>query len=346
MDDETRVWGLHCNENLDLIGSGVAAMGWDELSDLTRLDPTRASFRDAMSSAYPDAKAGTISQWAGQLFRFVHAAQDGDLVVYRESGGGPVNIGRLAGGYTHAEGELYSQRRPVEWVLTGLVPSRFPPGALYELGAYLTWFRLKRFAAVWIATLGGETQSPKTSATTDASDGDAAGAGEQLDAAAIEQGTRDFLTRRLATHFKGHAFARLTAHLLEQMGYVTTVSPPGKDHGVDIVAHRGPLGLEPPFIKVQAKSTEGSVGSPPVAELLGRLTAPGEAGLFVTLGHYSPDARKLGAERANLTLIDGSAFVDLLLAHYSELDEEYRARFPLRRVWARDLAAEAAEDDA
>ena len=57
-----------------------------------------------------------------------------------------------------------------------------------------------------------------------------------------------------------------------------------------------------------------------------------EAGPFVTLGYYSQDARRLDEERSNLRLIDGAEFVDLLLTRYDALDEEYRSRFPLRRV--------------
>jgi restriction system protein len=338
--DEVRVWGLHCNEDVDLVGQGVAAMGWDELGDLTQLDPpTVPAFKQAMTSTWAGLKPGTVAQWAGQLFHFVHDAEEGDIVVYRERGGGPINVGRITGPYQQAQGELYSQRRPVKWEATGLVPSAFPPGALYELGAFLTWFRLRRYAEVWTDLLTGKTPSPELAAAHDR----AAEDGSQLDARAIDQATRDFLIRRLSKHFKGHGFARLTAHLLELMDYTTTVFAPGKDYGVDIVAHRGILGLEPPLIKVQVKSSDDHVGGATVAQLLGRL-APSEAGLFVTLGHYTPDAWKLAGERANLRLIDGPEFVDLLLAHYDELDDEYRSRFPLRRVWARDLASEADEE--
>jgi restriction system protein len=69
------------------------------------------------------------------------------------------------------------------------------------------------------------------------------------------------------------------------------------------------------------------------------LAPQGEAGLFVTLGHYTPDALTLARERANLTLIDGTRFIDLLLAHYHRLDDTYCERFPLKRVWARDLSS-------
>lgn len=166
---------------------------------------------------------------------------------------------------------------------------------------------------------------------------------EFLDAARIEQGTKDFLVKGLATHFKGHAFARLSAHVLELLGYTTTVSSPGKDYGVDIVAHRGALGLELPLIKVQAKSSEGTVSSATVSELLGRLAPNGEAGLFITLGHFSPDAKKQSDSRANLRLIDGPEFVNLLLAHYEDLNDDFKTKFPLRRVYARDLRAETDE---
>jgi Restriction endonuclease len=194
-----------------------------------------------------------------------------------------------------------------------------------------------RAAAVGPATLtSSETSSPTAALTVTAS---------ALDAAAIDQATRDYVTRQLSTYFKGHGFAQLVGHLLDLMGYTTTVSPPGKDYGVDSLAHRGVLGLEPPLIKVQVKSSEGSIGAPLVRELLGGLAPAGEVGLFVTLGHYTPDALALARARANLTLIDGTRFIDLLLAHYHELDDAYRERFPLKRVWARDLSSTSGSED-
>lgn len=334
--DDVPVWAHHCDLELDLLGGGFAATGWGDLADLSGLVPDRESFKQAVATALPDKKPSTIAQWAGQLCRFVHQASDGDLVVYRERNGGPINIGRLSGPYYNAAGEVYSQRRPVEWVRTGLVPTAYPSGALYELGASLTWFRIKNHDDVWRAALAGQTPQVEPDVSADEAVEET-----PLDADKIDQATKDFLVRRLAKHFKGHLFAQLTAHLLDLMGYTTTVSPPGKDYGVDIVAHRGVLGLEPPLIKVQVKSSEGGVGGAPVAELLGRLTPPGEAGLFVTLGYYTSDARKLGNEKkAHLRLIDGNEFVDLLLDHYEQLDDEYTTHFPLRRVYARDLQAE------
>ena len=70
------------------------------------------------------------------------------------------------------------------------------------------------------------------------------------------------------------------------MGYRTRVSPEGPDGGIDIVAHKDELGFEPPIIKVQVKSTEGSIGDPMVSALYGKVGA-GEFGLMVALGTFT-----------------------------------------------------------
>ena len=186
---------------------------------------------------------------------------------------------------------------------------------------------------MWRKTLAG-APPPAVSEPTEV------GEPETPDADQVEQATRDFLIERVATELRGHGFAHLVAHILECMGYTTVVSPPGKDYGVDVRAYQGVLGLDPPLIKVQVKSSLGVIGSPDVTQLLGTLAATGEAGLFVTLGHFSPDAKKLEAERPNLRLIDGTELVTLLLTHYDDLDSRYKSLFPVRTVWARDVVAE------
>lgn len=98
-----------------------------------------------------------------------------------------------------------------------------------------------------------------------------------------------------------------------------------------------PLGLEPPIIKVQCKSTEGQVGSPDVSGLLGTLGST-ELGLVVTLGRFSADAKNLGRDRTNLRLIDGDELVDLILEHYESFSPEYKRKLPMRRVFVPDRA--------
>lgn len=117
------------------------------------------------------------------------------------------------------------------------------------------------------------------------------------------------------------------------MGYRTRVSPPGPDGGVDILAHKDELGFEPPIVKVQVKSSEASVSRNEVSDLSGTLASANEFGLFVTLGQFSAPARGFAQGKSNLRLIDGIEVVDLVLAHYDQLDSRYKGLIPLKRVY-------------
>jgi restriction system protein len=130
------------------------------------------------------------------------------------------------------------------------------------------------------------------------------------------------------------------AHLLGVIGYQTRVSPEGPDAGVDIVAHRDELGFEPPIIKVQVKSTEGSVGDPIVSQLYGK-TADGEFALVVTLGTFTPQARAFERGKSNLRLLDGNQLVDLIFRHYESFDSRYKGLIPLKRVYVPEPLVEA-----
>jgi restriction system protein len=115
------------------------------------------------------------------------------------------------------------------------------------------------------------------------------------------------------------------------------------DGGVDIIAHRDPLGLEPPIIKVQCKRTLGGIGAPDVQKLTGTLApgGSGELGLFVTLGSYFKDAVHLGRARQDLRLINGTELVDLIFQHYEQFSPEWKRLLPLRRVYVVDREPEA-----
>ena len=133
--------------------------------------------------------------------------------------------------------------------------------------------------------------------------------------------------------------ADFVAHLLNTMGYRTRVSPEGADGGIDIIAHKDELGFEPPIIKVQVKSGEGSVGDPIVSALYGKIVGD-EFGLLVTLGTFTAQARSFARSKANLRLIDGTELVDFILEHYEEFGLRYKGLVPLKRVFV----PEALED--
>jgi restriction system protein len=148
----------------------------------------------------------------------------------------------------------------------------------------------------------------------------------------IEQTTRDFILKRLAQELKGHPLADFVSNLLGVMGYRTRVSPEGPDGGIDIIAHKDELGFEPPIVKVQVKSGDGSIGDPVVSALYGKV-GQDEYGLLVTLGTFTNQARNFARSKSNLRLVDGDELVDLVLLHYEDFDSRYKGLLPLKRVF-------------
>lgn len=327
---EQVVWGIHAGKTGDahhlFLGQGLIGLGWDRIPNLNTIGPDREAFKATYALAYPQSKAGAIPPSAGQLFRFAHEVKPGDLVVYPSKSDRMVNIGRVEGPYRYDTAMTgYPHVRPVKWIKA--VPrTHFTQGALYEIGAAMSLFQVKTFSEEFIAATSANA-APAPTVAEDATV--AAVTGE------IETNTRDFILKMLAQELKGHPFAEFIGHLLNTMGYRTRVSPEGPDGGVDIIAHRDELGFEPPIIKVQVKSTEGSVGDPVVSALYGKVGHT-EFGLVVTLGTFTTPAGAFARAKANLRLIDGDELVDLILAHYEQFDSRYKALLPLKRVFVPD----------
>ena len=128
------------------------------------------------------------------------------------------------------------------------------------------------------------------------------------------------------------AFEEVVASVFRAMGYAARTQAGTHDLGVDVIAHPDPLGVQPPLLKIQAKSGTSSVGAPAVKQLRGLLN-PSEKGIMISLGGYSNDARHVQQNDANLVLIDGSRFVELFLEFYDRLAPEVRNQFPLTRVY-------------
>jgi restriction system protein len=126
----------------------------------------------------------------------------------------------------------------------------------------MSFFQIKTYSEEFLAALEGDQVTTPPVAEDEA---------VALVAEEIEETTQDFILKRLAQELKGHPLEQFVAHLLNALGYRTRVSPDGADGGVDIVAHKDELGFEPPIIKVQVKSTAGSVGDPVASALYGKV---------------------------------------------------------------------------
>lgn len=332
MAEET-VWGIHAGKTGDaetlFLKKSVVAIGWSKVGDLSKLGSRKDGFKEAVAKAYPDYKPGAVPVAAGQLFRFVFEMKPGAIVAYPSKRDRHIHLGRIESDYRYEPSdEGYPNRRGVKWVKS--VPrTDFSQGALYEIGSAMSLFTIKNYADEFRSALEGKAVPPEV-----AVDETVAAVSED-----IEQTTRDYILKTLAQKLKGHPLSHFVAHVLSAMKYRTRVSPEGPDGGIDIVASRDELGFEPPVIKVQVKSSEGSIGDPVVSALYGKVE-DGEFGLLVTLGTFTPQAKNFAKSKSNLRLIDGGEFVDLILAHYEDFDSAYKGLLPLKRVYVPDAAAE------
>jgi restriction system protein len=326
-ENEATIWGIHAGKTGDadqlFFKGNCVALGWPKMGDLSKLSADREAFKAKLVQTHPDTKAGAIPTNAGQLFRFVHEMKPGDIVLYPSKHDRQIHFARVEGTYRFepSKGPAYPHRRPVTW-LRAIPRTRFTQGALYEIGSAMSFFQVKTYADEFRTALEG-----KTVPTPVGEDPSATEVAED-----IEETTRDFVLKRLAQELKGHPLAEFVAHLLHAMGYRCRISPEGPDSGVDIVAHKDELGFEPPIIKAQVKSSEGSIGDPAVSALYGKVSA-GEFGLLVTLGTFTAQARNFERNKSNLRLIDGEELVSLIYQHYEQFDSRYKGLLPLKRVY-------------
>jgi restriction system protein len=335
---EVTIWGIHGGRTGDadslFLNKNCVALGWHEMGDLGKLPADREAFKAKVATTFPRIKPAAIPNNAGQLFRFVHEMKTGDLVAYPSKADRQIHIGRVTAPYQYAPQleSSYPNLRPVTW-LRAIPRTSFTQGALYEIGSALSFFQLKNYADEFRSAVDSEF----VAAPPVIEDETVRAVKED-----IEETTRDFVLKRLARELKGHPLAEFVAQLLGAMGYRTRLSPEGPDGGIDIIAHKDELGFEPPIIKVQVKSTEGSVGDPIVSQLYGKVSG-NEYGLLITLGTFTSQARMFARSRHNLRLIDGDELVDLVLQHYDLFDSRYKGLLPLKRVYVPEVLEEAEE---
>lgn len=305
----TNMWGVH-NDTLtsELIDGGFVSIGWDDLNyDLRSIGPSRDDIKAALGPVFPERKPNAIAGWAGIIHRFAYDMQVGDVVVAPYKPHATINLGLITGDYEFvADAPTHRHRRSVRWAKLGVPRTVFTQPALYEVGAFLTVFAIRRHAAEFRAVLDatGNTVDIATAAVEEALSTVPDETVDEPRVSRIERHTHDFVLDRLKRDLSHQEFEEFTADLLRAMGYQARVTAYTQDGGVDVIAHKDPLGIEPPLIKVQCKHVTSSIGSPDVQQLLGTL-AQDELGLFVALGAFSREAH--GIERANrrLRLVGG-----------------------------------------
>lgn len=245
MNDDTRVWGIHTQDDKLFLTDNKIAIGWHVFGNLSQVEATRTAFKERYIEAYPDAKKGSVPTSSGMLFRFMHEAQIGDYVIFPSKSDRKINIGVIESDYHYAPsaGE-YVQQRNVKW-LRHLPRTFFSQGALYEIGSAMSFFAVKNYADEFLSALDKDFNK-HVSETSEEDESVAATADD------IIESTRDFILKELSKNLKGYDLEEFVADLLRAMGYRTTVSPHGGDSGIDITAYKDEL---PPRIVVPGKES-------------------------------------------------------------------------------------------
>lgn len=326
--DDHRIWGVRAGnagqaDHIFIERDQIALSFSDAGGDASQLAPSRGAFKEAFSRSGA-AKPSSIPIQAGQLYRFVHEMRIGDRVVYPRKCDRTLRWGEVIGPYvydTEGAGE-FAHRRSVRWIAR-LSRDEFTQGALYELGSTLALFEAKSYSDEFLRrfeTGGGSAEDDV----------------EENVVRDIAETTRDFIARRLRLHFKGYAAEAFVADLFCAMGYKAHVTRRNRDDGVDVIAHRDELGIEPPILKIQVKTNEANVGAD-VVKAFYAMVDDRDVGLFVTTGGFSATAMDFARTKGNLRLVNGVELIGLIQKHYDGLSPHYRQQIPLRRLLAPDL---------
>lgn len=322
MPEEIRVWGIHTLDDNLFLKENVIAIGWNEIGDLSTIEPTREAFKKKYVEIFPDDKKMKIANSAGMLYRFAHEVQIGDYIIFPSKTNREVNIGVVESDYIYCpDTESYVQQRKVKW-LKHLPRTSFSQGALYEIGSAITFFSVKNYADEFLAALDKDFKKLIDSERID---------DETVAATADEiiENTRDFILKELSRNLKGYDLEEFVADLLNAIGYRTKISPHGGDSGIDITAYKDEL---PPRILVQVKSQDGDIKESTIQSLKGAMRE-GDYGLFVTLSNYTKKAQKYLDSTPIIRGINGTELVDLILKYYDNLSEKYRKMIPLKMVY-------------
>ena len=347
----SKVWliraGRHGEDEDAALSEGRAIIGFNDVGNLTAFQDVEAVAK-AMFKSDSDPNENRANNRARQIWAFYSYANVNDIVVLPlKTRPGQIAVGIVMGPYQYINiaGEKRHTRK-VNWVKPDVARSTFKQDMLYSFGALMTVCRVQRNNAehrVYEVLCGkpdpGYEEVQDTILTTDAPG--ASDSGAPID---LSQAAQDEVIAYVRKKFKAHDLARLVGSVLQAQGYVANVSPPGPDGGADILAGRGPLGLDAPTLCVQVKATEAAADVKILRELIGTMdTFKATQGLLVCWGGFTQPLKNEGRQHVfKIKLWDQSDLVNAIYKSYDKLDPGIQAELPLKMTWV--LVREDAQD--
>lgn len=329
--------------------ANTATIGWN-VGDLTAVS-SRDEVRAVIDAVYPEDSPGRRANITGQVWAFRNAIKPGDMVIMPSKlRPGYIYLGKCTGLYRFVADEQDLRRRqqlPVEWRDEPVSKSVVKDDLLYSLNGIMTVFNPSRNnAAERVLALydtgsdPGNNKRPVPTTTKTLAPASTTDAPEVTDPDPTPTPTaiRDRIRTHLVESFAGHKLTGLVADILEALGFHCDVSPPGADGGVDILAGRGPLGLDSPTLIVEVKSEPGAVDVKVARGLHSAMTQHrADQGLLVAWGGVTRDAaREFRRDRTSFRIWDSEELLNRLFETYDRLPASTRARIPLKQAWVLD----------
>jgi restriction system protein len=318
--------------------NNLAIIGFREVPSLEDAKDYDAVFK-LVEASLPNKKVRAVGNFAGQLWAFALAMKEGDLVVLPRKLTAQIAIGRVVGPYKHRKvGAEYRHTRAVEWLRTDIARTAFEQDLLYSFGAAMTVCNISRNDAerrVPAVLEGKPDPGPLFRLEKPTKQAPVPNEVQTEEVPDLSQLAHDQIVAHIQARFAGHALARLVDAVLRADGWVTKVSSPGPDGGVDILAGRGTLGLDEPRLCVQVKSQNNAADVTMYRTLQGTMqTFKAEQGLLVCWGGFNKVV--LGEARQGhftVRLWDSRDLVEAIYRNYERLPAEIQADLPLKRVW-------------
>lgn len=338
-----RLWivraGKEGRRELDAIEQGKLFPGFLEVGDLsTRKD--RNAILDHLREVMPDDKEKRLGNFATQLNQFANEIQIDDLVVTPRKVTDGLAIGTVISDYGFDPDSPYKHFRSVEWREESLPRDKFKQDMKNSFGANMTICEVERNNArervekvLETGTDPGPMMGNQGVVLSEPVEDNAEIEDYPTN---IEEVADQQIISLVKSEFAGHALTDLVAEILHVEGYITKVSPPGPDGGVDILATGGTLGLGEERICVQVKSGDGQANQNVVLHLLGAVSdTHAQTGLLVSIGGVNKAARKkLDDNFFKLRLWQTPDLLKALFRTYAELSDTTRAKLPLKQIWA------------
>ena len=314
--------------------NNLAIIGFREVPSVELAGDYKAVAK-LVSTSLPEKAPRARGNFAGQIWAFALAMRKGDLVVLPRKLTSQIAIGRVTGPYRYAKVNAeYRHTRRVDWIRPDVPRAVFEQDLLYSFGAFMTVCNVARNdAARRVAAVSEGRPDPGPSRKT--KEASALTPDPSDEASDLAQLAHDQIVARIQSRFAGHTLAQLVDAVLQADGWVTRLSPPGPDGGVDILAGRGSLGLDAPRLCVQVKSQKSPADVTVYRTLQGTMqTFKADQGLLVCWGGFNRVV--LTESRQGHFIVRLWDSLDLVRAIYrtcERLPAEIQAELPLKRVW-------------